>query len=336
MRRIGALALVVVGLIAVAVTAAGRYWLRGIPKPITGIFPNGMAYARLGSGPRTLLFIRGGPGNVIPARRLLMALASMYMRPFLGHGYTVWLVTRKRDMPRGYTVEEMAEDYAGLIADEFGGRVDVVMGEDAYGGMIGFCLAARHPDRLGRLVAAFAGYEMSEAGRTLELDFARLLSQGKRTEAGTVAVRYMLPGLRGPGLARFAGWALGRTMFGETHPYLSSDVLVEAEAVAAFDGRKILPEIKAPVLVVGCDRDPEFARETYEETARLIPGSTLRLYEGMTAVRAWSGPQLPRDVLEYIDGQLPSVPWSAVPPGSPQEMPGEGEEIAEEKVPVPA
>ncbi|MGB7964631.1 MAG: alpha/beta fold hydrolase, partial [Propionicimonas sp.] len=47
----------------------------------------------------------------------------------------------------------MAEVHAVLIAEEFGGKVDLVFGED-YGGLIGLHLAARHPDRLTCLATA--------------------------------------------------------------------------------------------------------------------------------------------------------------------------------------
>jgi hypothetical protein len=76
--------------------------------------------------------------------------------------------------------------------------------------------------------------------------------------------------------------------------------MVEADAVVAFDAREILPEIAVPVLLIGCDRDFEFPKEVYEETARLIPDCTLRIYEGKTAVQAGSDKRLPQDVLEFV------------------------------------
>lgn len=319
MRRLVAFAVVVGGIVVVAVRAFGRYWLRGIPKPITGIFPNGMAYARLGTGPRTAMWIRGGPGNVVPMGRLFLALVVPTLRPFIESGYTTWVVTRKQNMPKGYTVAEMAEDYAGLITDEFGGKVDLVIGEEAYGGMIGFCLAARHPDRFGHFVAALAGYRLSEEGRNLELRFARLMSEGRTGEAGALLLEVMAPGLRVPGLARVVGAALVRLFFGRTHPYFASDVMVEAEAVAAFDAREVLPGITAPVLLIGCDRDPEFSREVYEETARLIPGSTLRFYEGKTGIQTVSGRRLPQDVLDFVGQRTPVAPEPATPTRSQEE-----------------
>ena len=36
------------------------------PQPTYGQFKNGVPYLRFGSGPRTLLFLLGGPGNTLP------------------------------------------------------------------------------------------------------------------------------------------------------------------------------------------------------------------------------------------------------------------------------
>ena len=316
MRRSAALALVAGGTLAVGTLA--WYRLKGIPKAVSGIFPNGMAYARLGTGPKTMLWIRTGPGNAIPTGRLFTALSAFWVGPFLEAGYSVWAVTRKQNMPKGHTVADMAEDYAGLIADEFDGKVDLVIGEEASGGMIGFCLAARHPDRFGHLAVMLAAYRLSEQARVAELDFARLLGEGRRSEAGAEVVREMYPGLRVPGVARVAGAVLGRLFFGEAHPhpYFASDVLVEAEAVAAFDAREILPEIRVPVLLIGCDRDFDFPKDVFEETARLIPDCTLRMYENETVMQAGSDKRLPRDVLEFVRQQARVQPGRNAEPAT--------------------
>jgi pimeloyl-ACP methyl ester carboxylesterase/uncharacterized membrane protein len=300
MRRSIALALVAGGA-AVAAGTLIRSRLGRIPQAVGGIFPNGMAYARLGTGPKTLLFIRSGPGNVVPTDRLFVALSAFWLGPFLEKGYTIWNVTRKRDMPKGYTISDMADDYAGMIAQEFKGKVDLVIGEEAYGGMIGFCLAARHPDRFGHLAVMLAGYAMTDEGKAFELDFAKLMSEDRKGEAGALVTDLIAPDLRVPGrVARAVGALLVRVMFGEPHPYFARDVLTEAEAVAAFDAREILPQIPVPVLLIGCDRDFEFPKEVYEETARLIPDCTLKVYGGKTAFQAGSDKRLPKDVLDFV------------------------------------
>ncbi len=317
-----------------AVVGAGalvRRRLQELPKPVGGVFPNGMAYARLGTGPKSLLFIRSGPGNVVPTGLPMAVMGGLWLRPFLETGYTIWIVTRKRDMPKGYTVPEMAEDYAGLIEDEFDGKVDLVVGEDSYGGMTGFCLAARHPDRLDHLAISLSGYRLNDEGRATQLDFARLMSEGRRGEAGALMLGHVAPGLMPPGLDRVIGAALVRSMFPMTHPYFAKDVVTEAEAVAAFDAREVLPEIKVPVLLFGCDRDLEFSREVYEETARLIPDCTLKLFEGMNPFQAGSDRRIPSDVLEFVDNHPPVHPERP-----PKERGVESSAVAAEEPVAPA
>jgi len=309
MRRVTTLALIAGGTLAVVAGGAlARARLRGrgsaIPKPVTGMFPNRMAYARWGSGPKTLLLIPGGPGNTVPSgMRLSMLLGAT--RPLVEDGYTVWAVARKQDMPKGHTMADMAEDYAGLIADEFGGKVDLVVGV-SYGGVIGFHLAARHPDRFGHIAIVGAAYDANEQGKTLDYDFAKLLSEGRNGEAGALMLRFMAPSLRVPGVARVLGAVLVRLMYGETHPYFASDMMVEAEAEMAFDAREVLPDIPVPVLLVCGDADMYIPKEVYEETARLIPDCTLRMYEGIGHVGAVRDKRFPQDVLDFVR-QRPAV-----------------------------
>jgi pimeloyl-ACP methyl ester carboxylesterase len=312
MRRVTTLALVAGG--TVAVVAGGAFALaclmgRGsaIPKPVTGIFPNGMAYLRWGTGPKTLLWIPGGPGNTVPSGMFLSKVLLRAARPLVEDGYALWVVARKQNMPKGHAMADMAEDYAGLIADELGGKVDLVVGV-SYGGVIGFHLAARHPDRFGHIALVGAAYDANEEGKRLDYEFARLRSEGRDGEASALMLRQMAPGFRVPGVARALGEVMARLMFGPTHPYFASDVMVEAEAEMAFDAREVLPDISVPVLLVCGDADMYIPKELYEETARLIPDCTLRMYEGIGHVGAVRDTRFPQDVLDFVRQQPAIVP----------------------------
>lgn len=332
MRRVPVLALVAGGTMA-AVTggafllARARRETTAIPKPVTGMFPNGMAYLRSGTGPKTLLWIPGGPGNTVPSgmRRPMLLRA---VRPLVENGYTAWFVTRKQNMPRGHAIPDMADDYARLIADEFGGRVDLVVGM-SYGGWIGFELAARHPDRFGDMVIGVAGYDASQEGKALDYEFARLQSEGRPGEAGALMVRFMNPRLGLPGLDRVLGVAMMRLMFGETHPYLASDMMVEAEAEQTFDARPRLPDIRVPVLLLCGDKDRFFPKHVYEETARLIPDCKLRMYEGVGHSGVFNDPRFARDILDFVrQGR------SAAQPERDTRTPGIAEQPAASEEPV--
>ena len=314
MRRATAVAVVAGGTVAaVTVGALARARLKGrgsqIPKPVTGIFPNGMAYARWGTGPKTLLVIPGGPGNAVPAGMFL----SRHLRAarlLVKDGYTASVVTRKRNMPQGYSIGDMADDYGQLIADEFGGKVDAALGLST-GGMIGFYLAARHPARLGRIAIAVAGYVAHGEG---DLTYATLLSEGRTAEA--IASMFNSVFTNWPrGSGRVLGALMAPFVYRDAHPSFRSDTLVEAEAEVAFNAREILPDISIPVLLIAAAEDQFFTREVVEETARLIPGCTLRIYEGRDHLGAVSDGRLPQDVFDFVSQR------SRVRPGRDAEQP---------------
>jgi pimeloyl-ACP methyl ester carboxylesterase len=209
----------------------------------------------------------------------------------------------KPNLPDGCTMADMAEYYAKLIDEEFDGTVDVVVG-DSTGGMIGFYLAARHPDVFRHLVVAVAAYAMSEEAKKANVESARLLSLGRKTDAAAALVTLMYPGLRPAWMARLLASAVARVSFSATvDPH---DALVAADAVSAFDARGVLPSIGVPVLLVCGDKDRWFPKEMYLETAHLIPDCTLRMYRGRDHIGAMSDKRLPRDVLDFVQHPHPA------------------------------
>lgn len=302
MRRRTTLLLVAGGATAAAAGGAlarsrARGRLPAIPKLVTGLFPSGMAYVRWGTGPKTCLMLGGGPGNAMPRELFLSWLLRPY-RPLVEEGYTIWMVTRKRDMPKGYTFADMADDHAQLIADEFGGKVDLVVGFST-GGQIGFYLAARHPDRFGHIVIAVAGYADDEQAKKILVPYARLAGEGRMDEAMASMFEVLYPSLP-RAMGRVLGKVQGRLMYGETHKSFARDVMVEVEAELACDARDVLSDIAVPVLMLCGDRDEGFSKEVYEETARLIPDCTLRMYEGLGHMGVGRDGRFTRDILDFV------------------------------------
>lgn len=291
------------GTVAAGTAAAVHRLRRGTPQLVTGTFPNGMGYARLGGGAKSLLWI-GGPSIGAP-KGLYLTMMTRMLGPFVQDGYTVWIVGQKPNLPDGCTVADMASDYAGLIAGELDGKVDLLVG-DSTGGLIGFYLAAQHPCLFGHIAIIVAGYTMTEAAKAANLESARLLSAGRKTDAAAAVVTFLYPGIGVPWVTRLLAAVVARVSFAAA--YDPSDVLVTATAVNAFDGREILPTIVVPVLLVCGDRDRFFATEVCQQTAELIPDCTLRLYEGKDHLGTMFSKRLPRDVLEFVRHPVPRRP----------------------------
>ncbi|MCD2444157.1 alpha/beta hydrolase [Agromyces sp. SYSU K20354] len=268
-----------------------------VSTPRVSVTANGMEYTVLGHGRKTILFIPGGPGSEIPTGGLARRGILAQLQPYAEAGYTVWQVCRRRNMPEGHTVADMADDYARFIRDELGGHVDIVIGE-SYGGMIAIYLAAEHAALIGRVVLALAAATITERGRELDLRWARARAEGRFGDAGAIALEYVLPGDEMAGLRRRLGPLVGR-MFASSHTP-PDDLIVEAEAEAAFDAQAVLGHIAVPVLLLCGDNDQFFTPDIVRETAAGIPDCTLVWFEGMGHVRAAMSGRLPREILAWI------------------------------------
>lgn len=265
----------------------------------TGVFSNSMAYATWGAGPKSLLVIPGGPGNYIPPDFMLRIMLQPLLRPLVDDGYRAWVVTRRRNMPEGHSVADMADEYAALIRDEFDGQADLVLGR-SYGGMIALYLAADHPDCAEHFIVAGAAHEITDRGKDIDYRMALGISNGDRNAAGMAMGEYMLAGDRYRWLRRILAPGLGRMTGGAPHEHYRHDIMVEAAAERAYSARDALPRITVPILLICGDRDIFFPRDVVEETARLIPHCTLILYPGQGHIKAFSNKRLGSDALVYV------------------------------------
>jgi pimeloyl-ACP methyl ester carboxylesterase len=265
-------------------------------RPRSGTFADGMDFLTFGSGPKTLLLIPGFPASAF-RKGMRLWMSDRMFAPWLDAGFTVWMCDRRRHMLPGHTVADMADDYARLISEEFGGRVDLVVAED-FGGMIAQYLAAVHPGVDGHLAMTVTAAEMSDWGKDADLRLAAALARGDRAGAAAVFAESLVPGPHLGWLRRLIGAVIGRVLL--RADYVPGDILVEAQAQAAFDSRAVLPRIQVPVLLACGDRDRFFPKEVAQETAKLIPDCTLIWYQG-GLLRAASNKQAAHDVLAFVN-----------------------------------
>lgn len=256
-----------------------------------GYFRSGLPYNRFGRGPRTIVILQG----LEFANKPLTPSAARFrlsMFRFLEHDYTAYVVGRRPGLPVGYSMGDMATDYAMTIREEFGGAVDVL--GTSTGGSIALHLAADHPEVVGRLVIHSAAHSLGAAGKEAQMRTARLAQQGRwRAASAALLEAMLLPRPRSRALA----W-LGSLVMSLNAPDDPSDlvVTVEAEDVHTFKGR--LHEIAAPTLVVAGALDPLYPAALVRETAEGIPNARLILYDGEG--HGVTGKAFERDVLAFL------------------------------------
>lgn len=77
---------------------------------------------------------------------------------------------------------------------------------------------------------------------------------------------------------------------------------VTIEAEDAFDLAACRSPIRAPTLILAGADDRFYSAELFEETARLIPASRLRRFEGRGHVTVARHPDFEREILRFLDG----------------------------------
>ncbi len=262
-----------------------------------GYFQNGLPYNRLGDGPRPLVVFQGLLFENKPLTGL-MGRAFLRSYKFLEEDFTVYVVTRKSGLPDGYSMRDMADDYATMIGQELGGPVDVI--GTSTGGSIVQHFAADHPDLVRRLVIHSSAYTLSDEAKRLQMQIGRLARQRQWRKAYAVMLGFMVPR---QGVAKYVArpivW-LGSLLAGSLGaPEDPSDLVVTIEAEDKHDFQDRLAQITAPTLVLAGDEDPFYSETLFRETAEGIPNAKLILYKGMG--HPASGKRFSQDALAFLN-----------------------------------
>jgi len=239
-------------------------------------FKNGVPYLSFGEGTKTLLFLIGGPGNSLPVGNATLGF-TRGMQGF-EENYTIYLVSRKSELPDGYSTKNMSDDYAELIRDHFDGFVDLMIGF-SFGGLIMQHFAADHAELCGHIVIGGAAHKVSEEAKNIDFDYAKLISQGKEREA----MAQRAGAIFSKGISRYLLsailWLFGKSLLGSLSDAFRKDVVIEAKAEMTHDSIDSLKRIEIPVLIVCGKDDFAFSLQDVQEMAGMIKNSTLKIYE---------------------------------------------------------
>lgn len=221
--------------------------------PVARVNGIDIAYDREGAGPAAV-FIHGMAGSRIVWNHVAPRLAdvlTVVLYDCRGHGSS--------SRPKSYTLRDHVEDLAALL-DHMGFERAHVIGH-SMGSFIAQAFALDHPDRCDRLV---------------------LISTRSGPAPGTQ--RQLIAGRGGVPVKEFIGRKTPLlTVVGRMKGYPAPDpdvVRTASRALANFDLRDRLGEIRAPTLILQGDEDRITPLAAARETAAGIPGATLEVLEG--------------------------------------------------------
>jgi pimeloyl-ACP methyl ester carboxylesterase len=231
-----------------------------------------LPYAALGTGDPVLviggLFPFTGPGSDRIARVMMIgSLAGLADRRRLV------CVNRRAGLPRGMTMADMAAEHAEAIRDGLGAPVDVL--GTSTGGSIAQQLAADHPDVVRRLVLLSTACRLGAEGKRMQRQVAARFRRGAYRQAIALLAAEIVP--RGRLAAGILASLIGPLVLRDKQGL--DDMATTIEAEDSFDLATLAP-IRVRTLIF-CGRDDQFyTPELFEETARLIPDSDLRMLDG--------------------------------------------------------
>ena len=252
-----------------------------------------MSYVSFGSGEKVLILLPGLSDGLATVRGKAMLLAAPY-RCFFDR-YTVYMFSRKDEMPEGYSIRQMAADQA-LALQNLGLKKVSVMGVSE-GGMIAQYLAVDFPGLVEKLVLCVTAAHTGPVAKACVEHWIELARQGRHRQLmiDTAKKSYSPKYLRKYKLTYPLLGLVGRPADGYRR------FLINADAILSFDATLDLWEIGCPTLILGGAEDQIVGAAAAYGLAERIPHSEVWIYEGLGHAAYEEAPDFCSRVLAFLE-----------------------------------
>lgn len=237
----------------------------------TGLLDDTWAYAKVGEG-RPTLIVFPGIHDALQDVTVNPKLATWFCRK-LAEKRTVYLLSRRRVLPSGFTLRDMAIDYHRILGHHF-------KKPDIFGVSLGSAIAqeyaAEFSDRVGRLILATAGCRLTPGTLSICADWRELARRKAWRELYLDLID------RSYGRTR-------RAIFEAMLPHtddayaagssVENDFMVSIEACMRSNTVARVRGIRVPTLVIGGMDDALIPSSSLRELAERIPRATLKLLD---------------------------------------------------------
>ena len=254
-----------------------------------------MSFVSFGYGEKPLIMLPGLSDGLMTVNGKAFMLAKPYKLFF--EKYTVYMFSRKNEMPEGYSIRDMAADQAKAM-QMLGLRKASILGV-SQGGMIAQFLAADFPELVEKLVIAVSAPRLNGIIRECILNWIEFAKQGnhKKLMIDTAEKSYSSEYLK---------------QYRKIYPIIGtigkpSDYgrfLTNANAILSFDAVYELPKISCPVLIIGGEADRIVGIEASYELKERIAGSELFIYKGLGHAAYEEADDFNERVFEFLEKRI--------------------------------
>ena len=231
-----------------------------------------MYYVSFGKGKKNLIVLPGLSDGLATVKGKAWLLSFPY-RKYL-RDFTVYMFSRKNDMPEGYSIRDMAHDQIQAMKN-LGLDQASVLGV-SQGGMIAQYMAIDHPEMVTKLILAVTAPNANPVATDAVSSWIEMVERGDHTAlmVDTAEKMYSEAYLRKyrkyfPVLASF------------TKPASYDRFLKNAHAILGFDAREELGKISCKTLIIAGEDDKTVGNEAPYELKQGIAGSELYFYKGL-------------------------------------------------------
>lgn len=259
-----------------------------VKRHVVEIGDTEMDYITFGEGTKPLVLIPGLSFKTV--KKFAEPFALMYR--IFAKDYMVYAFDRKREIPLGYTIKDMADDLAHAM-ETIGIEGADVMGV-SQGGMIAQYLAIGHPHLVNKLVLAVTLSRLNDTARAVIGNWIRLAVNNDYDGITEDMLKVVYSEAY---INKFGKYFPLVSRFGKPKDMHRFAIL--ARACLTCNTYDHLEQIQCPVFVIGGKKDLVLTGEAAEEIAEKL-GCECYMYEDLGHSAYEEAPDFNRRVLEFL------------------------------------
>ena len=231
-----------------------------------------MYYASFGKGSKVFLVLPGLSDGLTTVKGKALFLAKPFAK-FLEE-YTVYMFSRKNDMPEGYSIREMAADQATALKELGITKVNVL--GVSQGGMIAQYMAIDFPELVEKLVITVSAPRVNEM---IQDNVGAWMKMAQEGDHRSLMIDTTEKGYSEQYLKKYRKVYPMIGNIGKPRAY--DRFFRNAEAILGFDAYEELHKIECPTYIIGGETDKTVGVEASYELKENIKNSELHIYPGL-------------------------------------------------------